>query len=333
MSKRIKYTIIGVCVAICAGIITFSYLFFGIPGNGSEENIIYIDKDDTPDSVFNKANLGWRGKLINKVMPYKHVRTGRYAIEPNMDILTLYRKLRNGQQDPSLLTIPNSRTMEHLAVAISKKLMLDSLTLVNAFTDEEFCQQMGYNTATLPALFIPNTYEVYWDISLEGLMTRMQKENKAFWNTEREKKAKALNLTHEEICTLASIVDEETANDAEKPIIAGLYLNRLRKGMLLQADPTVKFATGDFSLRRILGKHLQTESPYNTYINIGLPPGPIRIASIVGLDAVLNHREHNYLYMCAKADFSGTHEYAATFNEHKKNARNYIRALNARNIH
>ena len=333
MSKRIKYTIIGVCVAICAGIITFSYLFFGIPGNGSEENIIYIDKDDTPDSVFNKANLGWRGKLINKVMPYKHVRTGRYAIEPNMDILTLYRKLRNGQQDPILLTIPNSRTMEHLAVAISKKLMLDSPTLVNAFTDEEFCQQMGYNTATLPALFIPNTYEVYWDISLEGLMTRMQKENKAFWNTEREKKAKALNLTHEEICTLASIVDEETANDAEKPIIAGLYLNRLRKGMLLQADPTVKFATGDFSLRRILGKHLQTESPYNTYINIGLPPGPIRIASIVGLDAVLNHREHNYLYMCAKADFSGTHEYAATFNEHKKNARNYIRALNARNIH
>lgn len=333
MSKRIKYTIIGVCVATCIGIITFSYLFFGIPGNGSEENIIYIDKDDTPDSVFNKANLGWRGKLINNVMPYKHVRTGRYAIEPNMDILTLYRKLRNGQQDPILLTIPNSRTMEHLAVAISKKLMLDSLTLVNAFTDEEFCQQMGYNTATLPALFIPNTYEVYWDISLEGLMTRMQKENKAFWNTEREKKAKALNLTHEEICTLASIVDEETANDAEKPIIAGLYLNRLRKGMLLQADPTVKFATGEFSLRRILGKHLQTESPYNTYINIGLPPGPIRIASIVGLDAVLNHREHNYLYMCAKADFSGTHEYAATFNEHKKNARNYIRALNARNIH
>ena len=333
MSKRIKYTIIGVCVATCIGIITFSYLFFGIPGNGSEENIIYIDKDDTPDSVFNKANLGWRGKLINNVMPYKHVRTGRYAIEPNMDILTLYRKLRNGQQDPILLTIPNSRTMEHLAVAISKKLMLDSLTLVNAFTDEEFCQQMGYNTATLPALFIPNTYEVYWDISLEGLMTRMQKENKAFWNTEREKKAKALNLTHEEICTLASIVDEETANDAEKPIIAGLYLNRLRKGMLLQADPTVKFATGEFSLRRILGKHLQTESPYNTYINIGLPPGPIRIASIVGLDAVLNHREHNYLYMCAKADFSGTHEYAATFNEHKKNARHYIRALNARNIH
>jgi UPF0755 protein len=211
--------------------------------------------------------------------------------------------------------------------------MLDSLTLINALSDEDFCRQLGYSTATLPALFIPNTYEVYWDISLKGLMARMQKENKAFWNNEREQKAKALNLSHEEICTLASIVEEETANDAEKPIIAGLYLNRLHKGMLLQADPTVKFAVGDFSLRRILGEHLKKDSPYNTYLNLGLPPGPIRIASIKGLDAVLNHRKHNYLYMCAKADFSGTHEYAATFNEHKKNARNYIRALNERNIH
>jgi UPF0755 protein len=333
MSKRIKYAIIALFVAVCASIITASYLFFGKPGSGPEENIIYIDKDDTPDSVFSKAQLGWRGYLINKVLAYQYVRTGRYVIEPNTDILTLYRKLRNGQQDPILLTIPTSRTLEKLAGTLEKKLMLDSLTLVNAFTDEEFCQQLGYSTATLPALFIPNTYEVYWDISLNGLMNRMQKENKVFWNDEREQKAKKLNMTHEEICTLASIVDEETANDAEKPIIAGLYLNRLHQGMLLQADPTVKFAVGDFSLRRILGKHLQTESPYNTYLNIGLPPGPIRIASIIGLDAVLNHKEHNYLYMCAKADFSGTHEYAATFSEHKKNARKYIRALNARNIH
>ena len=333
MSKKIKYTIIGVCTAVCAGIIITSSLLFGKPANGSEESIIYIDKDDTPDSVFMKARLGWRGNLINKAIPYKHVRTGRYVIEPNTDILTLYRKLRNGQQDPILLTIPTCRTLDRLAGAISKKLMLDSLTLVNAFTDEELSKQLGYSTATLPALFIPNTYEVYWDISLKGLMARMQKENKAFWNDEREKKAKELGLTHEEICTLASIVDEETANDAEKPIIAGLYLNRLHKGMLLQADPTVKFAVGDFTLRRILGKHLEKESAYNTYINTGLPPGPIRIASIKGIDAVLNHQKHNYLYMCAKADFSGTHEYAATFSEHKKNARNYIRALNERNIH
>lgn len=333
MDKRRKYTIIAACVAACASITILTGLFFSNPIKNQEETTIYIDKDDTPDSVWNKASLGWRGELLNKVLPYKHVRTGRYVVEPNTGILMLYRKLRNGQQDPILLTIPTCRTMEKLAGALSTKLMIDSLTLINAFTDEEFCAQIGYNTATLPALFIPNTYEVYWDITLNGLMNRMQKENKAFWNTEREKKAKALDLTHEEICTLASIVDEETANDAEKPIIAGLYLNRLHQGMPLQADPTVKFAVGDFALRRITGEHLKKESPYNTYINIGLPPGPIRIASIAGLDAVLNHQVHNYLYMCAKADFSGTHEYAANFNEHKKNARNYIKALNARNIH
>ena len=137
---------------------------------------------------------------------------------------------------------------------------------------------------------------------------------------------------NEQVATLASIVDEETANNSEKPMIAGLYLNRLRKGMLLQADPTVKFAVGDFSLRRILNKHLKTESPYNTYLNAGLPPGPIRIASIAGLDAVLNHAEHPYLYMCAKEDFSGTHNFAATLSEHYKNARRYVKALNARGI-
>ncbi len=320
-------------MAVCAGITIFASLFFSNPIKSQEETIIYIDDDDTHDSVWNKASLGWRGEMLSKVLPYKHVRTGRYVIAPNTGILSLYRKIRNGQQDPVLLTIPTSRTMEKLAGTLSKKLMLDSLTLINAFTDEDFCSQLGYNTATLPALFIPNTYEVYWDISLKGLMTRMQKENKAFWNSEREQKAKLLNMTHEEICTLASIVDEETANDAEKPIIAGLYLNRLNQEMPLQADPTVKFAVGDFSLRRITGEHLKKESPYNTYINIGLPPGPIRIASIAGLDAVLNRQQHHYLYMCAKADFSGTHEYATTFNEHKKNARKYIKALNARNIH
>ena len=160
----------------------------------------------------------------------------------------------------------------------------------------------------------------------------MERENNHFWTADRKAKAEAIGLTHEEVATLASIVDEETANDAEKPIIAGLYLNRLRLGMKLQADPTVKYAVGDFTLRRILGKHLLTESPYNTYRNYGLPPGPIRIPSIVGLDAVLNPVEHPYLYMCAKEDFSGTHNYARTLAEHYQNARRYIRALNERGI-
>lgn len=333
MNKSKKSIIAGFFLAILtAGLVTVS-AFMGTTKRNADDTIIYIDNDDTRDSVWQKTGLGWRGNMLNLVLPFKKVRTGRYDVGQDIPTLTLYRKLRNGQQDPIHLTIPTSRTIEKLAGTLSRKLMLDSLTLVNAFRDEEICRQAGYNTATLPAMFIPNTYEVYWDISLEGLVRRMQKENKAFWNTEREEKAKALNMSHEEICTLASIVDEETANDAEKPTIAGLYLNRLKKGMPLQADPTVKYAVGDFSLRRITGEHLKKESPYNTYLKTGLPPGPIRIASIAGLDAVLNHQHHNYLYMCAKADFSGTHEFAATFSEHKKNARKYIRALNARNIH
>ena len=333
MNKGNKSILAGFFLAILtAGLVTVS-AFMGTTKRNADDTIIYIDNDDTRDSVWQKTGLGWRGNMLNLVLPFKKVRTGRYDVGQDIPTLTLYRKLRNGQQDPIHLTIPTSRTIEKLAGTLSRKLMLDSLTLVNAFRDEESCRQAGYNTATLPAMFIPNTYEVYWDISLEGLVRRMQKENKAFWNTEREETAKALNMSHEEICTLASIVDEETANDAEKPTIAGLYLNRLKKGMPLQADPTVKYAVGDFSLRRITGEHLKKESPYNTYLNTGLPPGPIRIASIAGLDAVLNHQHHNYLYMCAKADFSGTHEFAATFSEHKKNARKYIRALNARNIH
>ena len=333
MSIGKKTVISGIALALLAAGTIAASAFVGKVTPADDNTIIYIDNDDTPDSVWQKTGLGWKGDVINMVLPYKKVRTGRYDVGQDIPVLTLYRKLRNGQQDPIHLTIPASRTMEKLAGALSKKLMLDSLTLANALTDEAFCQKAGYSTATLPALFIPNTYEVYWDITLEGLIHRMQKENKAFWNDEREKKAKALNLSHEEICTLASIVDEETANDAEKPAIAGLYLNRLNKQMPLQADPTVKFAVGDFSLRRITGEHLKKESPYNTYLNTGLPPGPIRIASIAGLDAVLNYQHHNYIYMCAKADFSGTHAFASTFNEHKKNARNYIRALNARNIH
>jgi len=220
-----------------------------------------------------------------------------------------------------------------MAALLAPHLMIDSVAIANALKDTVLCHQLGYDTATVVALFVPNTYEVYWNISAEALLQRMKKENDAFWNAQgRKEKAAALGLTPVEVATLASIVDEETAANAEKPTIAGLYLNRLRQGMLLQADPTVKFALGDFTLRRILNRHLEVDNPYNTYLYPGLPPGPIRVPSVVGIDAVLNHQQHDYLYMCAKEDFSGTHNFAHTLQEHLRNAARYAAALNQRGI-
>ena len=334
MNRKILWTLIG-AIIIVIGIAVFfilSLVTAKVPtGAHNAEQLIFVDRDDTADSIRTKSALGWRWDVYNKVLSF-HPRTGRYRVLPEMSCLELYRILRNGTQEPTRLVIPTSRTMEKLAAVLSHNLMVDSAEIAMALTDSTYLAHRGYTKATIPALFIPNTYEVYWDISVDKLMERMERENNRFWTAERKAKAQACGLTHEQVATLASIVDEETANDGEKPMIAGLYLNRLRLGMPLQADPTVKFAVGDFSLRRILNKHLKVESPYNTYLVAGLPPGPIRIASIAGLEAVLNHSEHNYLYMCAKEDFSGTHNFAATLSEHYKNARRYVRALNAKGI-
>lgn len=332
-----RYKICGVIMSACAIFAAIVWLMYSLLTdkaicNGTEEGaFIYIDRDDTVDSVRTKSALGWHWDVYSRFSSIRP-RTGRYRVACGTTCLQLFRQLRNGIQEPVRLNIPPLRTMEKLAHALSQQLMVDSAEIASMLTDSSFCMVYGYTTANIPALFIPNTYEVYWDTSVNKLMDRMQRENKKFWNAEREQKAKACNMTHEEIATLASIVDEETANNAEKPMIAGLYLNRLKKGMLLQADPTVKYAVGDFSLRRILNKHLLTESPYNTYKVRGLPPGPIRIASIAGLEAVLNYAEHNYLYMCAKEDFSGTHNFATTYSEHLRNARRYVKVLNARGI-
>ena len=303
-----------------------------------ETEYVYVRPTDTPDSVLQQLK-GLTGgyvvtywKIFNGVRPYE-VRTGRYAVEPGQSFITLYRNLLRGHQTPVKLTIPSVRTMNRLAGFLSHKLMMDSAEVALCFADSSFAASYGYTTATLPALFIPNTYEVYWDTTLEKFMQRMQDENERFWQQQqRDEAAKALAFSREEIVTLASIVDEETANNGEKPRVAGLYMNRLKKGIPLQADPTVKFAVGDVTLRRIRGEHLKVNSPYNTYINKGLPPGPIRIPSIAGIDAVLQMEQHPYLYMCAKEDFSGTHNFAATFAEHQQNARRYQKALNERGI-
>lgn len=314
-------------------------LFFSQPFQISETGYIYIDRDDNIDSVYNqiikvgnpKSMKGF--KIIAEQKGYdKNIKTGRYAIKPTDNMRYLHRRLSLGYQTPVNLTIGSVRTMDRIARNASRQLMIDSTEIIGLLNDTAYLNTIGYTQQTIPALFIPNTYEVYWNISAEDFMKRMIKEHKVFWNEERIKKAKSIGLTPEEVATLASIVEEETAVNAEKPVVAGLYINRLKRGMLLQADPTIKFSLQDFGLKRILFKHLEVNSPYNTYKHTGLPPGPIRIPSIQGLESVLNHARHNYLYMCAKEDFSGTHNFAVTSAQHAANARRYQQALNRRNI-
>lgn len=335
-SKRYLYPA-AIALVLMIGIIV--YFFFSSVSTKSDTLYIYIDGDDTQDSVIakikpnaSKVGMASLQTLLRHGGYSKNVRTGLYAIKPGEGVITVYRKLKNGQQSSMNLTIPEARTTERLAALLGKKLMLDSATIASALASQETCGKYGYDTCTITAMFVPNTYDIYWNISIEGLLERMQKEHDSFWNGSRTAKATAIPLTPNEVATLASIIDEETANTAEKPMIAGMYINRLKQGMPLQADPTIKFALKDFGLKRIYNKLLRTESPYNTYIHEGLPPGPIKVASIKGIDAVLNYVQHDYLYMCAKEDFSGTHNFAKTYAEHLQNAAKYTKALNERGI-
>ncbi len=327
-------------VACLAVILFLCYYFFLTPMTAkSESRFVYIDQDDNIDSVYAKLDtiathhsLSGFKTLVRHSSYADHIRSGRYEIEKGNSAFTVFRKLKNGMQSSLRLTIPSVRTADRLAGILSRKLMADSLSIYKALTDSATCARYGYTPETMLCMFIPNTYEVYWNTSVDKLLDKMNKENKKFWNFERTKKAEAMGFTKEEVITLASIVDEETANDAEKPMVAGMYYNRIKTGMPLQADPTIKFALKDFEIRRIYHNMLNVNSPYNTYKNIGLPPGPIRIPTVAGIDAVLNHVHHNYLYMCAKEDFSGTHNFAETYEEHLQNAAKYSKALNERGI-
>ena len=337
LDSRTYLYIAAVGLLLIVGLILF-YAFTPV-SKADNTQYLYIDDDDTQDSVVmhlrpisHSAGLTGLTTLMRHSNYGDKIRTGRYAIEPDEGAFTLFRKLKNGQQASLRLTIPEVRTMDRLASVFGKKLMLDSAVVANTLYSDEACQKYGYDTCTIAALFVPNTYDVYWNMSMDALMERMEKEHDRFWQGNRETKAAQIQLTPVEVCTLASIIDEETANNAEKPMIAGMYLNRLKTDMPLQADPTIKFALKQFELKRIWQKLLTTDSPYNTYKNTGLPPGPIKIASIQGIDAVLNAVSHDYLYMCAKEDFSGTHNFARTYQEHLKNAAKYTKALNERGI-
>lgn len=352
MSKKARNVIIGIVavlvVAAAATAGTLWYLLFAPQFSLHGTAYIYIDRDDNIDSVYVKIQQTappkhFAGlKLLADYRDYaSNIHTGKYAISNGESVRHVVNRLLAGFQTPQRLTIGSVRTLDRIAGRAARQLMIDSTEIATLMFDTAYQHSLGYDSITMPCLFIPNTYEVYWDISAAGFFQRMKQEHDRFWNADRRAKAQAVGLTPEQVTTLASIVDEETANDGEKPTVAGLYLNRLRIHMPLQADPTVKYAllqrqrrSGDSTtvIRRILTRDLSIASPYNTYINIGLPPGPIRVPSVAGIEAVLNPDSHNYLYMCAKEDFSGTHNFAATYAEHLRNARRYQNALNQRNI-
>ena len=300
---------------------------------------LYIDGKKDYNALLNQLESQSQIKDIRlferlaSLMKYpQNIKSGKYEIKPQLNYLELIRMLRNGNQSPVQLTFNNIRLKKDYVERVGEQLMFGQDVLLDKLDNPNVCQSLGFDTTTIMCMFIPNTYNVYWTISADQFLERMKKEYARFWTPERLSKAQAIPLSPVEVSILASIVEEETAGKSEYPVVAGLYINRLRKGMLLQADPTVKYAVGDFGLRRILNVHLAIDSPYNTYKNQGLPPGPIRIPSIAGMDAVLNFTHHNYLYMVAKEDFSGRHNFAVTLSEHNQNAAKYREALNRNNI-
>ncbi|MDD4602808.1 MAG: endolytic transglycosylase MltG [Bacteroidales bacterium] len=270
--------------------------------------------------------LARRKKYTEKVKP------GRYKLRNGMKNNELVNLLRIGKQDPVRVIFQNIRTPEDLAGKIGHFLEVDSSALIQLFNDPVFLHRYGLTPSTVFLYFIPNTYEFFWNTSGEELFERMKLESGKFWSNDRRLLADSLNLTIAEVVTLASIVEKESNKNDEKQCIAGVYYNRLRKNMPLQADPTVIFAWKDFSIKRVLQRHLEIKSPYNTYLQTGLPPGPICLPSIVTVDAVLHLQHHDYLYFCAREDLSGYHNFASTLAQHTRNAKKYQNALNLLNI-
>ena len=298
-----------------------------IPHNTDYQGL--LDSLYTKGIVIHRKNFEWWAKL--KKLD-KNVKAGNFRVKSAMTNKELVNLLINGLQEPVRVVINNVRLKEDLAAKLGSQLEPDSIRFLSALNDKQFAKKYGLTTETILTLIIPNTYEFYWTTSVEGFFEKINQEHKKFWNQKRLKLAEEKKLTPTEVSILASIVQKESNKNDEKPTVASVYLNRLRRGWKLQADPTVVFALQDFEIRRVLTKHLDFDSPYNTYKYEGLPPGPICLPSSTSINAVLNAEDTDYLFFCAKDDFSGYHAFAKTAAGHGQNARKYRRALNKRKI-
>lgn len=343
-SKRNRVLwIIFICIAVGLSVAVFRFYSVFFSSNidliQKESVIIYIPTGSGFDTVCSilKKEAGLRSEYgFRKAAKHKgymqNIKPGRYRIMNSMTNNSLINMLRSGNQEAVNLTFNNVRTISDLAGKIAKQLEFSADSLLNYINNDSLTQSYGFTAEEFPCMFIPNTYQVLWNITPEKFIERMHREYTKFWTDERLEKAAQINLTPIEVSILASIVISETVRKDEMPRVAGVYINRLVKKMKLEADPTVKFAIGDFDLKRILNRHLKYDSPYNTYLYEGLPPGPIYIPDIHAIDAVLNYEKHNYLFMCAKDDFSGYHAFAVTNAEHARNAAQYHQALNRAGI-
>lgn len=334
-----KYALIGLALLVAA--LIMAWLFFGRRTQNSEVVELKVYPGETYDVVLSRLDtLGIRPpqpafavfSRLKSGHDDHRFRCGRYLVQPHTSALDLVRMLTRGQETPMRLTLGKYRTKEQLSAHLGRVMMEDSAYWHTQFTDSTLLADCGVDTVSLLSIFVPNTYEVYWSTTGEKLLHRMRRESDSFWTDSRKQKASLLGLTPYQVVVLASIVEEETNKNDEKPIVASVYLNRLRKGMLLQADPTVKYAVGDFALKRILNVHLKADSPYNTYLYKGLPVGPICTPSVSSIDAVLQNWQTTYLYFCAKEDFSGYHNFASTLSQHNANAARFHKALNAKGI-
>jgi len=340
MNKKIIYSVTGIIFLIFA-ITGISYYIKIFGENVIKSGDIYIKSTDNFEDVVktvspfvdNIDDFIW---VANR-KSYLNIKGGRYILKDGMSANDLVNLLRSGNQTPILLSFNNQDSLEKLSGRIAEQIEADSLSLLTVFQDSDFLVKNKLNQKTALEIYLPNSYEFYWNTSAEGFRDKMVAQYNAFWTEKRLHKAQNLNLTRSEVITLASIVQKETAQKLERPIVAGLYLNRLQKGIPLQADPTVIYAIKeekgqDFEVKRVLLKDLELKSPYNTYLNQGLPPSLIAMPDISSIDAVLNPTKHNYIYMCVDVDNLGFHAFASSLREHNRNAEKYHRWLTKQGI-
>ena len=339
MKKVLKYVLAAsVILAGAAAFVLGRYYIDNKEPNFTEEYVLYVRPETTVGQIADslQARAGMiRPKSLQRAFKEMDVaskmKPGRYVVDATCPSIYVARMLTFGWQTPQDLVLSGTmRNKGRIAKKISTQMMVDSASVANALNDKEFLAGYGFTPENVFALILPDTYQMYWTASVEEIFDRLKKEYDAFWTPERDAKAKAQGLNRMQVSVMASIVSGETLKDFEYPVIAGVYLNRYKKGMKLQADPTIAFCY-DYTLDRILKKHLQVDSPYNTYKHVGLPPAPINVPPKACLDAVLDPAKHNYIYFCASEEFDGTHRFAVTYSEHLKNARKFQRALTARN--